>query len=78
MNGGDEMRTAKYFVEDKPTPLTLDDCGDVLNIYQLSQLLGKTKDTITRWCRSGALPATQIEKQYFVLKKDFIEMFQKA
>ena len=70
------MRIAKYFANTEITR-TFEECGDVLTVENLAALFGKNKDTIRRWCRTGTLPAARIEKQYFVLKKDFIELFER-
>lgn len=75
------MRIAKYFSDTKITQTpeitqTLEECRDVLTVENLAALFGKNKDTIRRWCKTGALPAKPIGKQYYMLKQDFIRMFQ--
>lgn len=71
-------RTAKY-LSHPPIydTITLDQCGDVLTVEDLSRLLKKGNDSITYMCRRGDLPGIQIGKSWYVKKSDFIEMFTK-
>ena len=71
-------RTAKYL--SKPPvyhPLTLAECGDFLSVEDMSRLLQRTNDTVTRLCREGQLPAVHIGKAWYVKKSDFADMFNK-
>lgn len=69
-------RTAKYL--SRPPiyhPLTLNECGDILSVDDMSRLLKRTNDTVTKLCREGRLPAVQIGKSWYVKKEDFAELF---
>ena len=40
---------------------------------QVAKLLGKTRTTVTRWCRIGYLKAVKIGGGWYILKDEFYE-----
>lgn len=49
-----------------------------LTTREVADMLGKTRTTVTAWCRDGKLNARKFEGDWYIIKKDFIERMRET